>query len=109
MLLTKGDNALRYDLSFGSERIVGRVLGIDRAGRHLALDTRVWRTLGKFVAICSLIAMRLCDLGAALGSKRLGPRNTRVSTKLRYGVHMVLIFLLKVLLAVFGRWRANPG
>lgn len=105
--LTKGDHAWQPDPGFGSERVVGRVLGVDRAGRYLALDTRVWRTLGKLVAIWSLATVRLCDPGAAPGPKRPGTRSLRASALLRHGMHRGSLCLLKAFLAVFGRWQAN--
>jgi len=39
--ITKGDNVLQLDPPLSAGEIVGRVLVVERAGRHLPLDTPV--------------------------------------------------------------------
>ena len=53
-LRTKGDNVLGLDPPLSEEGLVGRVLQVRRDEKALNLDTRLWRWVGRWVALVML-------------------------------------------------------
>lgn len=68
-VLTAGDNSTHPDAPVPSSRIVGRVIGVMRAGSYAALDTPTWRLVGRIIAMSSL---GMKKLAAAQRSERDG-------------------------------------
>jgi signal peptidase I len=107
MLFTKGDHALHCDFPIGSDRVIGRVLGVERAGRYLALDTRGWRVGGSGIAAAARFAERLCVWVAALEGVLFGPQATCLSAKARRATQVALGLALKILRPPLGRWTSS--
>ncbi|ETX03853.1 MAG: hypothetical protein ETSY2_32205 [Candidatus Entotheonella gemina] len=54
IFVTKGDNTLHFDPPMGRDRMIGRVVAIQRGHRHLSLQTPAWRLMGWLIAISAL-------------------------------------------------------
>jgi signal peptidase I len=78
--VTKGDNAPQFDPRLSADEIVGRVLAIERGGRHTSLDTGAWRILGWLIAVSTLAWTRLYGWCQALKQRLLGPQPNRVTS-----------------------------
>jgi hypothetical protein len=106
LFYAQGDNAGVID-EVPAGAVVGRVLAIERAGRHLRLDTRLWTVLGWLIAATSWRWHVLYRRGWALKQRRLGPGPNRTTGRLRgFGLAGVRA-VINVAQAVGGRWR--PG
>jgi signal peptidase I len=104
-LLTKGDNVAHLDPAVRGEQIIGRVLGIRREGRSMALDTMLWRSVGRLMAVSTLAWLKLYQPGLNLKHSLLGPHPHPVTTLLRRGVRVLTSTFFKYVQLLFGRWR----
>ncbi|UCF06323.1 MAG: S24/S26 family peptidase [bacterium] len=81
--IAKGDAAFGFDPEpVDGGMIVGRVVGIERKGSVIDLETPRWRLYGRFVARCSYIigsAARIMRPVTALSKKRRRPAGNRRS------------------------------
>jgi signal peptidase I len=107
MFFTKGDHALHCDFPVGSDRVIGRVLGVERAGRYLALDTRGWRAGSSGIAAAARLTERLCVWVAAIEGVLFGPQATCLSAKARRAAQVALGLALKILRPALGRWMSS--
>ena len=103
--VTKGDSVLQLDPPLSAGEIVGRVLAVERSGRHLSLDTPVWRVWGWLIAVSTLVGIKLYGWGWTLKQRVLGPQPNRVTALLRRSALAAFLLFLKVFQAVFGRWE----
>ena len=108
--LTKGDNTPRFDPPLSAGEIVGRVLAVERDGRHVVLDTAAWRMVGWLIAVGTLAWTGVYGWGRDLKHRLVGPRPTRLIATLRRGTRSLFSLALTVAQAVGGRWRRGvPG
>lgn len=110
--VTKGDNAPQFDPRLSAGEIVGRVLAIERSGRHTSLDTTTWRILGRLIAAGTLAWTRLYGWSRGLKQSLLGPQPNRVTATLRQGALAFLSLVLTLAQAIACRWRdytVNPS
>jgi len=103
--VTKGDNAPRSDPPLSAGEIVGRVLAIERGGRHLPLDTPAWQALGWLIAAGTLAWARLYSWSRVLKQRVWGPQPNRVTAFLRQSALALFPLLLNGAQAVLGRWE----
>ncbi len=103
----KGDNAPRPDRPLSADKIVGRVLVVERGGRYMSLDTAIWRGIGWLIAASTLAWRRLCGWSQVLGQRGSGPRPHRLTARLRRGVQVFFSFALQVVRALFCRWKSG--
>ncbi|MCI0454042.1 MAG: signal peptidase I [Candidatus Dadabacteria bacterium] len=54
-ILTKGDFNVKADNAFDEDYLVGRVIGINKGGRQINLDTYFWSYMGRLISSCSLL------------------------------------------------------
>ena len=103
--VTKGDNAPQLDPPLNADEIVGRVLAIERGGRHTSLDTTTWRILGRLIAAGTLAWTRLYGWSRDLKQGLLGPQPNRVTATLRQGALAFFSLVLTLAQAIACRWR----
>ena len=106
--VTKGDSVLQFDPPLSAGEIVGRVLAIKRGGRHMSLDTPVWRVWGWLIAVSTLVGVKLYGWGRTLEQRVVGggpPQPNRLTALLRRSARALFRLFLKVFQAVFGRWK----
>jgi signal peptidase I len=103
--ITKGDNAPRLDPPLSADEIVGRVLAIERSGRHTSLDTTTWRILGRLIAAGTLAWTRAYGWSRSLKQGLLGPQPNRVTATLRQGALGFFSLVLTLAQAIACRWR----
>jgi hypothetical protein len=102
----KGDNASQID-RVSRAGVIGRVLGIERDGRHLWLDTSLWRAAGWLTAIFSFSQQpeyQTPESGA--GSGRGSPSRT-ITRRARWLRLRLSASVPRMALLLGGRWR--PG
>jgi len=107
IFFTKGDNAPAFDPPLRADEIVGRVLAIEREGRHTSLDTTAWRALGWLIAIGTLVWKRLYGRCQTLKQRVLGPQPNRVTAALRRGAQGFFSLSLALAQRAACRWREN--
>jgi len=103
--VTKGDNVFQFDPPLKAEEIVGRVLSVERGGRHMSLDTAAWRTLGWLIAVGTLAWTKLYGWGQSLKQRLLGPQPNRLTAFLRRSALASFSLALEVAQGVFCRWE----
>jgi signal peptidase I len=103
--VTKGDNAPQLDPPLRADEIVGRVLAIERGGRHTSLDTTTWRILGRLIAAGTLAWTRLYGWSRGLKQGLLGPQPNRVTATLRQSALAFFSLVLTLAQAIACRWR----
>jgi signal peptidase I len=103
--VTKGDNALQLDPRLSAGEIVGRVLAIERSGRHTSLNTTTWRILGRLIAVGTLTWTKLYGWSRGLKQGLLGPQPNRVTATLRQGALAFFSLVLTLAQAIACRWR----
>jgi signal peptidase I len=103
--VTKGDNAPQLDPPLSADEIVGRVLAIERGGRHTSLDTTTWRILGRLIAAGTLAWTRAYGWSRSLKQGLLGPQPNRVTATLRQGALAFFSLVLTLAQAIACRWR----
>jgi signal peptidase I len=54
ILVTKGDSLFTFDAPLPKERIVGRVVAVERNGRQFRLDSPGWQAAGWLIAVATL-------------------------------------------------------
>ena len=69
-IVTKGDNSLRLDAPFGHERLVGKVVAVDRNGERIGLSGKPSRRVAGMIAVIS--RLEALALGLLSGSLRRG-------------------------------------
>lgn len=105
IFVTKGDNASQFDPPSSSSEIVGRVLAVERDGRHMPLDTTAWRVLGWFIASGTLAWARLYGWCQALKQRFLGTQPNCTTTFLRRSAQALFSLVLKVMQVIVCRWK----
>lgn len=103
--LAKGDNNPYFDPPVTVDRIVGRVLKIERNGKWVAVDTPLWRALGWLIAVGMLTWLKFYALGRGVKQKIWGRQSNRLVDALRRGGLALAAFPLKMLQKVGYRWR----
>lgn len=101
ILRTKGDHVLALDPILDEDLLMGRVLRIRRGERMLGLDTRLWRWLGRWVAM-------IMWAQAGLYHRYAGGFEgwfARAITYLCWGIVRFNGFCLNAIQAIFGRWQ----
>jgi hypothetical protein len=102
----KGDNAWQTD-RVSQSAVIGHVLGIERDGCHLRLDTFLWRGVGWLMAV--LVPWR------HLGCQHGGPGGRQQGSTVRVWMVGLLgrlrlrlaAVMPRIALVVAGRWRAG--
>jgi signal peptidase I len=103
--VTKGDNAPQLDPPLNAGEIVGRVLAIERGGRHTSLDTTTWRILGRLIAAGTLAWTKVYGRSRGLKQGLLGPQPNRVTATLRQSALAFFSLVLTLAQAIACRWR----
>lgn len=93
-ITTKGDNAPRFDTPLQPEQILGRVVLVKRGERSLRIDTPLWRAVGWFIAINTIIASTLYRWGRFVRQKLL-----------RQQTHSIINYFNRIILYLFKLWR----
>lgn len=103
--LTKGDNAPRPDPSLRADRVLGRVLAVQRDGKYLRLDTAAARLLGQVVAAGTLLGLRFYSGASACKRRVLGPQPNRATAGLRHIALALYRWALRASEAALNRWE----
>ncbi|HXJ80114.1 MAG TPA: S26 family signal peptidase [Candidatus Methylomirabilis sp.] len=104
----KGDNTGHWDGPLGDHDVIGRVLGVRRGDRYLALDTPPGRWLGVLVAQGSLVGNAVASRARRAKRLLLADRPIparRWLSRSRRGVGQAAH---RILLAIAWRWK-GPG
>ncbi len=103
--VTKGDNSPQFDPPSSAGEIVGRVLSIERGGKHMPLDTAAWRTVGWLIAIGTLTWTKLYGFCWLVKQRVLGPQPNRLTSFLRRSAQAFFSLALRVVQTVFCQWK----
>jgi hypothetical protein len=104
VFFAQGDNAAVID-EVQADLVIGLVLAVERGGRHLRLDTRLWTALGWLIATATWGWNRLYGRGWALKQRRLGSAPNPITGRLRrLGIAVVKTVITGAEL-IGGRWR----
>lgn len=103
--ITKGDNVLQFDPPFGSNEVIGRVIGIKRGGRQISLETATWRIGGWLIAVSTLALAKLRSCGRIFNHKPLERRPGQFTVFLRRGMRFFSLLIRRVVFAALCRWK----
>lgn len=65
-LLTKGDNALDTDRLWNEEQLLGKVVSIERGGQRIALGSRRWQVMNRFLGALAQMEVAVFQAGRTL-------------------------------------------
>jgi hypothetical protein len=102
-VVTKGDNAWRFDPPVGAEDILGHVLAIRRDDQLLVLDSRRGRAMGWTVAAFGLALTMPYAWARGLKQRLWGVAPLRRANLAKYCGRMLSRALLAALTCVMGR------
>lgn len=104
--VTKGDNVLQFDPPFESGDVLGKVLAIKRGNRQMSIDTTAWRLTGWFIAVSTLILVRLFGWVRYFTHKPSKSCVHCLTDIFLRGRRISFLLIRKVVFAFLCRWKA---
>lgn len=103
--ITKGDNALQFDPPVDGKEVIGRVIGIERGGRRISLETVTLQMGGWLIAVSTVASAKLRSCGRIFNHKPLERRPGQFAVFLRRGMRFFSLLVRRVVFASLCRWR----
>jgi signal peptidase I len=103
--LTKGDNVQSADPLVAADRVVGRVVAVQRGNQVMRLDSFQWQAAGWFIAVTALYWLRMMKLGRRIKRRLIGDRSLKITGPLQQLLFNVSKLLLKVARPIVCRWQ----